>query len=144
MPWKESEKGLRRAFEDRLTGWDLVSDTRIHVHVKPDAIADVVRFLVDAGQARFIAITAVDRTPLRLELWYHFDFLQEPQVLSLCVVLEPGEERVRTVADRVPAADWNEREIAEGFGVKFEGHPRPQRLMLRTGWSKGAPPMRKR
>ena len=35
-----------------------------------------------------------------------------------------------TISDLVPAANWHERETAEMFGVEFEGHPLPVKLLL--------------
>jgi NADH-quinone oxidoreductase subunit C len=35
-----------------------------------------------------------------------------------------------TVSDLFPTCDWHERETAEMFGIRFEGHPQPVRLLL--------------
>ena len=35
-----------------------------------------------------------------------------------------------TISDVYPTADWHERETMEMFGVTFEGHPQPVRLLL--------------
>jgi NADH-quinone oxidoreductase subunit C len=35
-----------------------------------------------------------------------------------------------TISDLYPTANWHERETAEMFGVTFEGHPQPVRLLL--------------
>lgn len=32
------------------------------------------------------------------------------------------------------AADWHEREAAELFGIQFEGHPDPRKLLLPSDW----------
>ena len=35
-----------------------------------------------------------------------------------------------TVSDLYPTSDWHERETAEMFGITFEGHPKPVKLLL--------------
>lgn len=33
-----------------------------------------------------------------------------------------------------PTADWHEREAMDMFGIRFDGHPNPKRLLLREGF----------
>ena len=35
-----------------------------------------------------------------------------------------------TVSDLFPTSDWHERETREMFGIRFEGHPKPVKLLL--------------
>jgi NADH-quinone oxidoreductase subunit C len=43
----------------------------------------------------------------------------------------PHEDPVcPTISDIFPAANWHERETAEMFGIAFEGHPQPVKLLL--------------
>ena len=35
-----------------------------------------------------------------------------------------------TVSDLFPTCDWHERETREMFGIRFEGHPHPVKLLL--------------
>ena len=35
-----------------------------------------------------------------------------------------------TVSDLFPTSDWHERETMEMFGIRFEGHPKPVKLLL--------------
>ena len=43
----------------------------------------------------------------------------------------------------VPAAEWIEREMKDLLGITFEGHPRPERLILSDDWPEGVYPLRK-
>ena len=38
--------------------------------------------------------------------------------------------RCPTISDLWATCDWNERETAEMFGIRFEGHPQPVKLLL--------------
>jgi NADH:ubiquinone oxidoreductase subunit C len=43
----------------------------------------------------------------------------------------PRDEPIApTVSDLFPTSDWHERETAEMFGIRFEGHPQPVKLLL--------------
>ena len=43
----------------------------------------------------------------------------------------PHEDPVcPTVSDLFPTSDWHERETLEMFGIRFEGHPKPVKLLL--------------
>jgi NADH-quinone oxidoreductase subunit C len=43
----------------------------------------------------------------------------------------PADELVcPTISDLFPTANWHEREMMEMFGIAFEGHPQPVRLLL--------------
>jgi NADH-quinone oxidoreductase subunit C len=37
--------------------------------------------------------------------------------------------------DGAATADWHERETAEMFGITFNNHPDPRKLLLPDGWT---------
>jgi len=143
MSWKEIEKELLERFENDFSDWNRPGDRRIRVRVKSESFSAVARFLAGSGQVRFITATAMDTLGAFIEVWYHFDLFQTPQVLSLLVLVPKADPRLPSITPVLPGADRIEREITEMFGVRFEGHPRPGRLLLPEGWSRAVPPMRK-
>ena len=143
MSWKEIEKKLLERFTDDLSEWGRTGDHRIRVRIRPDSLSAVARFLAESGQTRFITATAMDTLGAVLELWYHFDLVQTPQVLSILAPVSKSNPVLPSIAGILPGADLIEREILEMFGVRFEGHPRPGRLLLPEGWPRTVLPMRK-
>jgi NADH-quinone oxidoreductase subunit C len=51
-----------------------------------------------------------------------------------CPVSEDDAEKVPTVSDLWPTADWHEREIYDMMGLKFPGHPDLRRILMWEGY----------
>lgn len=54
--------------------------------------------------------------------------------LRLKVSCDAADPVCPSIADIYPGADWHERETAEMFGVRFEGHPNLVKLLLDDGF----------
>lgn len=76
-----------------------------------------------------------------LELLYHL--CDGPAVLTLRISLSYGDAVVPSVCAPLPYATLYEREIIELFGVKIEGTPNSDRLVLPDDWPDGVYPLRK-
>ena len=63
--------------------------------------------------------------------------------VTLVVSLDPGRPTLPSLAVKIPAANWHEREAQDLFGIVFAGHPEPQPLVVHDGWPKGQFPLRK-
>ena len=72
--------------------------------------------------------------PARFSVGYHLLALAHgaPRVRLQCW-LDDGEP-VPSVVSVWPAADWHEREQYDLMGIRFEGHPNLQRLLLEDDW----------
>ena len=72
--------------------------------------------------------------PARFSVSYHLLALAHgaPRVRLQCW-LDDGEP-VPSVVSVWPAADWHEREQYDLMGIRFEGHPNLQRLLLEDDW----------
>lgn len=82
-------------------------------------------------------VTAVDWHKLnRLELVYHFFKLNAPQEKIIMKADLPRVEApaVPSLAAFWPGADWQEREIFDLYGIRFEGHPDLRRILLWEGY----------
>ena len=83
--------------------------------------------------ARFVDVTAIDRLTRenRFELVYLFYSMQQHTWLRLKTRTD-GE--APSLTPIVPGADWYECELFDLFGIRFEGHPNLQRIMLPDTW----------
>ena len=48
--------------------------------------------------------------------------------------LPPDDLRIASISPAFPAADWQEREVFDLFGVAFDGHPDLRRILMPDGW----------
>jgi NADH:ubiquinone oxidoreductase subunit C len=86
----------------------------------------------------------------RYELLYHMlrygDYedgdLGPATAVTVRLFLDRDDPEITSLVDTVPGASMYEREVMDMLGVEFEGHPKPERLMLADDWEAG-PPMRK-
>ncbi len=80
-------------------------------------------------EARFVAITAIERADKEIRLDYQWDL--DGKLLSFSCATQAGQ--IPTIADLCPAADWVERETHEYFSVDFTGRESTAPLMTRAG-----------
>ena len=114
-------------------------DLQTTIYVAADALADVSRTLRDRGDLAFAFladITAVDFWPTepRFELVYILVSPANRLRLRLKVRLNAEPAHVATVSGIWPAANWLEREVWDMFGIVFDGHPDPRRLLMPEDW----------
>lgn len=77
----------------------------------------------------------------RFEISFRLRSSQLPYRLTLRCVIPQNEPTYPSVLSIFPAAEWYEREIFDLFGIRAEGHPNLQRLLLYPGFA--GHPMRK-
>jgi NADH-quinone oxidoreductase subunit C len=132
LPPPEVETRLRAqfgddilAFEDRF-GHPVVSvntaryrELMVFLRDEPEFACDYCDFTtgVDLGEAGIEIVTHVFSTT------HHHN-------VRVKVALPQDEPVCPTISDIYPTSDWHERETMEMFGVTFEGHPKPVRLLL--------------
>ena len=79
-------------------------------------------------------LTVVDGRDLkwkpRFEVVYHFYSIEKKHCLRVKMRVEENDAVVPTLCDLWPAANWLEREAWDMFGVVFENHPDPRRILM--------------
>jgi NADH-quinone oxidoreductase subunit C len=98
--------------------------------------AHALRDRSDLAFAFLAELTAADFWPRepRFELTYVLVSFAHKQRLRLKVRLDGNAAHVLTVSDLWPAANWLEREVWDMFGIAFDGHPDPRRLLMPEDW----------
>lgn len=116
---------------------DRVRDGELWLKVPPAQLAYTAPALVGEG-ARFVAEFAAEQ-PGGFVVYAVLDVGSD--YLALEAPLEG--ERFSSLALKLRAAEWPEREIRDLFGLEPMAHPDPARLVLPEGWPDGLYPMRK-
>jgi NADH-quinone oxidoreductase subunit C len=114
-------------------------DLQTTVYVSRDAMPAVARALRDQPDLAFTflaELTAVDFWPKepRYEVVYLVVSFVSRLRLRLKVRLAADDPHIATVSDVWPAANWLEREVWDLFGIAFDGHPDPRRLLMPEDW----------
>ena len=125
---------LRERLDDVLVARDEVTVT-----VERGDLLDTLRWLRDddeLGLSFLSDISCTDwpgRDP-RVWMAYHLASLDGSHRVRVKVGLPPEDLRVPSAVEVFRAADWQEREVYDFFGVVFEGHPDLRRILMPDDW----------
>jgi NADH-quinone oxidoreductase subunit C len=114
-------------------------DLHATVYVLRDDWPQVARALRDRPDLGFdllADIVAVDLWPHepRFELVYILVSIANRRRLRLKVRLAGAAAHVASVIGVWPSANWLEREVWDLFGIAFDDHPDPRRLLMPEDW----------
>jgi NADH-quinone oxidoreductase subunit C len=114
-------------------------DLQTTVYVARDDVPTIMQVLRDRPDLHFTflaELTAADFWPRepRFELIYILVSLEHRLRIRLKVRLAGDDAHVATVSAIWPAANWLEREVWDLFGIVFDGHPDPRRLLMPEDW----------
>jgi NADH-quinone oxidoreductase subunit C len=120
-----------------LTG-STVSHDELTLFAHAEQIVKILTFLRDDSQCRFetlIDICGADYPgrARRFDVVYHLLSMRENRRLRIKVKVEEGGT-VPSVVDVYPAANWNEREAFDMYGILFSGHPDLRRILTDYGF----------
>ena len=117
------------------------------LHVPRDQFVETVSGLRDEGYVSALDVTAVDYlehpgrtdlppevTPERFELVVTLISHAAPGRIRLRVQVPADDPTVPTLFDLYPGTEALEREVADMFGIVFEGHPDPSRILMPPDW----------
>jgi len=139
-----------RAVVDRLRAWNLEAISQIVEHrgettivVPPKLVRAAAKQCKEDPQLNFNQlsdVTCVDRFPAepRFELNYQLLSIPRSARIRLRTTISGQEPVVDSLVSVWLGANWMEREVADLFGVRFEGHPDLRRILLPDDFE-GAP-----
>ncbi len=129
---------IREKLTERFGAFiDSINEYRgeLTVVLKKGGLVEVCRFLRDDPDMQFDSLrdicgTDYYRPSERFEVVYNLYSISRRARLRLKVRVDESDLHVPTVVDVWPAADWNERETYDMFGIIFDGHPDLRRIYL--------------
>ena len=119
-------------FQDQLT-----------VTVPKEKLREICLFLRDEPDLAFNFLSFVGGVDLhpdspRFEIVYQLNSLKHNHRFRIKTRVEEPEKGLPTVDSVVeiwPTANWHERETAEMYGITFNDHPDPRKLLLPEHWT---------
>jgi len=141
MPDKPIIDVLKEKLGDMIKSIEQPRKRRIYLFVDRDDVQDAARTIFYDMGGRLCTASAID-TPQGVEIIYHF-YLDHDQMMVNLKTLAPRPDLItKSVGAVFKAAEWIEREIMDFFGVKFEGHPDPRKLLIADDFPEGLYPFR--
>jgi NADH-quinone oxidoreductase subunit C len=114
-------------------------DLHSTMYVPPENVIAALGALRDLPELKFELLsemTAIDFWPRepRFEVNYILVSIEHSLRVRLKVRLSGDDPHLATATVLWPAANWLEREIWDMFGIAFDGHPDPRRLLMPEDW----------
>ena len=132
LPGEEIARRINEEFPGKANRYD-----RTDVWVHPESLLDIACFLKETADLDFAflnSITSVDYVEY-FELVYHLVSLRHNHSLVLKTdCYGRGGPTVPSVVTLWQGAEFQEREIWDLMGVRFEGHPNMKRILLWEGF----------
>jgi NADH-quinone oxidoreductase subunit C len=125
---------LKEKFGDQVI--DLIANVDPFIRVKAEAIGGIGLYLRDDEEMKFeslMCLSGVDY-PAHLTVVYHLFSTLHRQKVVLKVEVEREDPHVPTVEQVWQVANWHERETYDMYGIVFDGHSDPRRILCPDDW----------
>jgi NADH-quinone oxidoreductase subunit C len=105
---------------------------RATLEIQPDAVRPVLAALRERGYRFLASLHGVDYYPEEPRLGVIYELLDMERVDRISVKLRVPTDapEVESVTPEWPAAEFQEREVYDMFGVSFRGHPDLRRILM--------------
>lgn len=133
---------IRRKFGSAIKEVFEKSDRRTYITVDPVSLPDVAEYCYKDLGCRLCICTGMHMEH-GFEILYHFALDKAGRIINLRVILDSEKPSIDSIAKRVPAAEWIEREMWELLGIEFRNHPDMRHLLLTQDWLEGNYPLRR-
>ena len=124
--------GLRERFGEAILDASVYAGEHT-VLITRDSLVEVCTFLkAELGFTFLSDLGGIDRftEEERYEIFYNLVSIENEQRLRLKIRINETDLKAPTLTDVYRAADWNERECFDMFGIRFVGHPDLRRMYM--------------
>jgi NADH-quinone oxidoreductase subunit C len=130
---------LKEALPNAALEAAVSADLQATVYTSRNDVLAVLKELRDNPALRCVLLselTAVDYWPQqpRFEVIYILVSFEHRARVRLKVRLDGNDAHLGTASGLWPAANWLEREVWDMFGIEFDNHPDPRRLLMPEDW----------
>ncbi len=127
---------LTERFNGRIEAVQASRPNEVYFHAQMDLVPGLCAQLYKKWNGRLVSVFADDARAQAgaFHLYYVFALDVAHSFFILRVPVSETQPRVVSLANALPAANWQEREVQDMFGLKLEGHPNPRRCALHDDW----------
>ena len=127
---------LTERFGSRIQTVTTVQPNEVYVHAEMELVPGFCAQLYRKWQARLVSLIGDDARAEAgaFHLYYVFALDACHGFILLRVPVSADQPQFTSLTSALPAANWQEREIQDLFGIKLEGHPNPRRCALHDDW----------
>jgi NADH/F420H2 dehydrogenase subunit C len=107
------------------------------IYVRAESIVGICDLLKKTPSCKFDYLMSLSASdwPDRFDMVYHLYSIDLKHYVTLKVRMPKGEPAIiDSVFSVWKAADWQEREVYDMFGIEFNGHPDLRRILLEPDW----------
>ncbi len=125
---------LKAEFGDAIISAEMMREFPVFT-IKKDKIVDVIKFLYDDPEMEFRFLTDLcgihfpDNKGQELGVVYHLHNMPKNWRIRLRIFFSVNDAVVPTLTTVFSAANWQERETYDFYGIVFKGHPNMIRIM---------------
>lgn len=127
---------LTERFGERIAAVVPVRANEIYFEAGMELVPGFCAQIYKRWKGRLVSLFADDERAegAGFRLYYAFALDAQHGFLVLRVPIAAGDPRFVSLTNALPAANWQEREVQDLFGLKLEGHPNPRRCALHDDW----------
>jgi Ni,Fe-hydrogenase III large subunit/Ni,Fe-hydrogenase III component G len=127
---------LTDRFGSRIHPVKVARPNEVYFQAPMELVPGLCALLYKKWNARLVSLFADDaRAETKtFHLYYVFALDAAHGFFILRVAVPPDQPQFISLTNALPAANWQEREVQDLFGLKLEGHPNPRRCALHDDW----------
>ena len=127
---------ITRRFQGRFDACVAPRLNEVYFHARLEMVAGFCAHLYRNWNARLVSVFADDARADAgvFHLYYVLALDAAHGFLILRVPVAAATPEFPSLANAIPAVNWQEREVQDLFGLKLIGHPNPRRCALHDDW----------
>ncbi len=127
---------LTERFGARIQSTRVVRPNEVYFHIAMELLPGFCAQLYKKWNGRLVSLFADDARAESgvFHLYYVFALDAAHGFFVLRVAVPPDLPVIVSLTNALPAANWQEREVQDLFGLKLQGHPNPRRCALHDDW----------
>lgn len=108
-----------------------------HIQLKRDHWFDIATWLKEESSLHFDSLqchTGMDIGDNQLEARYNLHSMTHDHAIEIRIAVSQDDAKIPSIETIWRIGDWFERETYDMFGIHFEGHRDPRRMLLPEDW----------